>query len=164
MVRKRDAPDPRVIHAWKCGIEERPVFGQLEQPVSSEERLLRRVDARELDVRFYFAAGPNGVSDGLFKATYSLTAALAARVRGERVAVVDDVISAGSSVRATKLALDNAGARTLVVGTFLTLGDTGRSYFESHGTPLEALDHREFTMWKPSECPLCAAGASLVSP
>ncbi len=119
--------------------------------------------ARELGVRFYLATGPNKASDGLFNATYSLSAEQAARARGERVAVVDDVISAGSSVRATTLALNHAGAHTAAVGTFLTLGDMGRGYFESQGTPVESLGHREFTMWKPSECPLCAAGASLVN-
>ena len=120
--------------------------------------------ARELGVRFYFATGPKQDPDGLFNATYALPAELVARVRGERVALVDDVISAGASVRATKVALDNAGAHTVVVCAFLTLGNTGRNHFEAQGVPVEALGHREFTMWKPSECPLCAAGASLVNP
>ena len=125
---------------------------------------LAQAIAHELGVRFYFATGPTQDADGLFSAAYQLPAELAVRVRAEHVALVDDVISAGSSVRATKVALDNAGARTVVVATLLTLGDTGRSYFESQGIPLEALGHREFTMWKPGECPLCAAGGSLSNP
>ena len=119
--------------------------------------------ARELGARFYFATGPHKTSEGLFKATYSLPQEQRMRVRGERVALVDDAISAGSSVRATKAALDEADAFTVVVGTLFTLGTAGRNYFENMGVPLEALTHREFTMWKPSECPMCAAGAPLVN-
>jgi orotate phosphoribosyltransferase len=119
--------------------------------------------ARELGVRFYFATGPHTTSGGLFKAKYSLPYEQRTRVHGERVALVDDAISAGSSVRATKSALDEAEAFTVVVGTLFTLGTAGRNYFEHMGVPLETLSHREFTMWKPSECPMCAAGAPLVS-
>jgi orotate phosphoribosyltransferase len=120
--------------------------------------------ARELGVRFYFATGPyhTSASEGLFKARYSLPHEQRMRVRGERVALVDDAISAGSSVLATKAALDESDASAVVIGTLFTLGTAGRTYFENVGIPLEALSHREFTMWKPAECPMCAAGAPLI--
>lgn len=120
--------------------------------------------AHELGARFYFTTHQDSARQGLFNVAYVLPSELRSLVRGERVALVDDAISAGSSVRATKTALDDAGAATVVVGAFLTLGNTGRDYFEALGVPVEALGHREFTMWKPTECPLCAAGASLVNP
>jgi orotate phosphoribosyltransferase len=83
-------------------------------------------------------------------------------VEGERVALVDDAISAGSSVRATKSVLDKAGALTVVAGALITFGDTGQCYFNKHGIPVEAIEHREFTMWNPDQCPLCASGEPLL--
>jgi orotate phosphoribosyltransferase len=120
--------------------------------------------ANELGAHFYFTRQQDSAHEGLFRATYTLPSELHALVRNERVALVDDAISAGSSVRATKIALDDAGATTVVVGALVTLGNTARDYFEALGIPMEALSHREFNMWKPAECPLCAAGACLVNP
>ncbi len=85
-------------------------------------------------------------------------------VKGERVALVDDAISAGSSARATKSALDDAGASTVVAAALITFGDTGVDYFTRHGIRVEALNHREFMMWKPDQCPLCRTGEPLVGP
>jgi orotate phosphoribosyltransferase len=100
----------------------------------------------------------------LFGAKYRLPPDLVCAVRGLRVAVVDDVISAGSSVRATVAALDAAGASTVVVGSLLTLGDIATTYFATLDVPLESLGRQDFTMWKPSDCPLCRDGVSLEDP
>ena len=120
--------------------------------------------ARELGKRFYFTTPRPASADGLFKMEYALPLDLHRMVEGERVALVDDAISAGSSVRATKSSLDHAGASTVVVAALMTFGDTGKDYFKKQGIPVEALDHREFAMWKPEECPLCRSGEPFVRP
>ena len=101
---------------------------------------------------------------GLFKAEYELPADLKSRAGGQRVAVVDDVISAGSSVRATVAALTTAGAATVVVAALLILGDAAITHFGDEGVAVETLERREFVLWTPAECPLCRASAPLEDP
>jgi orotate phosphoribosyltransferase len=80
------------------------------------------------------------------------------------VAVVDDAVSAGSSVRATAAALTEIGATVAVVGTFLLLGDVAAAHFAGLAVPIEALERRELALWTPDDCPLCASGAPLETP
>lgn len=118
--------------------------------------------AAKLGVRFYYAEPvlhpPDG---GLFRASYRLPSALSLRIRGQSVAVVDDVISAGSSVRATLTALDAAGASTAVIAALAVLGDRAFHHFAERGIPVETLERRAFETWAPSDCPLCLAGRPL---
>ncbi|MFN8475852.1 MAG: phosphoribosyltransferase family protein [Anaerolineae bacterium] len=112
--------------------------------------------AARMGIRFYFsepAAAPT--EDGLFNARYELRPDLRRRVVGERVAIVDDVISAGSSVRATAAALAAAGAVTVAVGTFLLLGSQAALHFAKYSIPVVSLTQQEFNLWPPAECPLC---------
>jgi orotate phosphoribosyltransferase len=76
-------------------------------------------------------------------------------VSGHRIALVDDVISAGSSVRATAGALVAADASIVVVGTLFVLGRIALDHFRDLGIPVESLGQREFNLWQPSTCPLC---------
>ena len=120
--------------------------------------------AHTLGRAFYYTEPSIRVlGSGLFKAQYRLPAELRTRIQGAKVAVVDDAISAGSPVRATIAELEDAGATTVVVGTFLLMGDTGANHFAEQGLTVEALDRRRFTMWKPDECPLCREGTPLES-
>jgi orotate phosphoribosyltransferase len=98
---------------------------------------------------------------GLFTAQYRLPPMMALQAKGARVAVVDDAISAGSSVRATIAALDAAGASTVVVATLLALGDVGITHFAERGVPFEALTRRDLSVWAPEDCPLCRAGVPI---
>jgi orotate phosphoribosyltransferase len=118
-----------------------------------------------LGTAFYYTepATSSGATT-LFGAEYRLPPDLGRAVRGLKVAVVDDVISAGSSVRATVAALDAAGASTVVVGSLVTLGDVATAHFATRGVPLESLGRQDFTMWKPSDCPLCRDGVLLEDP
>jgi orotate phosphoribosyltransferase len=118
--------------------------------------------ATSLGVEFYFAEkhGDRAAS-GLFTADYRLPSALRQRIRGRRVAVVDDVISAGSSVRATVADASAAGATIAVVASLLILGDAALTYFAERTIPMETLERRDFNLWKPSDCPLCARNAPL---
>jgi len=123
---------------------------------------LAQAIAIALGVRFYYTEpGPVLPGPGLFKAEYRLPFELRGRVHGERVAVVDDVISAGSSVRATIAALSGAGASIAVIGALLFLGDTALDHFAQQGVPVETLGRRPFVLWKPSDCPLCREGSPL---
>jgi orotate phosphoribosyltransferase len=121
--------------------------------------------ANELDLRFYFTAKSATVAQGsLFKVRYELSPSLRASIRGERVALVDDVISAGSSTRATMSELEHFGATVAVVGCLMLFGDEARSYFGSHGIEIVANSIRDFKFWESSSCPLCHAEVPLEDP
>jgi orotate phosphoribosyltransferase len=126
---------------------------------------LAQAVATVLGVAFYFTEPVAAPADaGLFRARYRLPSELRRRVAGERVAVVDDVISAGSSVRATAEALSSAGASTVAVGALLVLGDAADARFAGQGVPVEAVGRSAFSLWKPDECPLCRTGVPLEDP
>lgn len=121
--------------------------------------------ALRLDVLFFYAEPRPAVeADGLFRARYGLPSEQARRARGMRTAVVDDAISAGSSVRATVAALAEAGATVVVAGTFLLLGEVAVGHFDALRIPIEAVDRRELALWRPDDCPLCRRGMSLEEP
>ena len=98
---------------------------------------------------------------GLFRARYTLPPALAGRASEKRVTIVDDVMSAGSSLRATHAELRTHGARVVAVGALLVLGTVGAAHFAQLGVPVEAVAREEFRMWAPEACPDCAAGIPL---
>lgn len=102
--------------------------------------------------------------DGLYAATYRLPAAQAARLPGTRVAVVDDVVNAGSAVRASVAALTGAGAEIVALGALLALGGTPAAVAAAAGLPLVALATRDNEIWEPRHCPRCARGEPLQAP
>lgn len=103
-------------------------------------------------------------SGGLYRVRYVLPSAFGQRVRGRRVAMVDDVMSAGSALRGTLSELRTHGANPVVAGALLVLGSTGAEYFAEHGVAVEAVARDEYELWPPDACPLCAAGLSLEDP
>ena len=126
---------------------------------------LAQAIATTLKARFYYTEPvPAPRDDAMFTAEYRLPPASRQWVRGQRIAVVDDVISAGSSVRATVAALAAASASTVVVGAFLALGESGLKHFADQGVAVETLHRRSFDLWKPSSCPLCQSGLPLEDP
>ena len=127
--------------------------------------LLAQMLASALDVEFFFTereALEDG--DGLYRVRYRLPAGVRSRVRGRRLAIVDDAISAGSAVRGTLAELEAHGAEAVVVATLLLLGSAAGSYFAERGLPLEAVKRVPFELWVPAECPLCASGVPLEDP
>lgn len=121
--------------------------------------------AAQMGLRFYFSQQmPSKRDGGLFAAEYQLPPELRRRVGDERIAVIDDVISAGSSVRATAADLTAAGAEVVAVGTILLLGSQAVEHFSARHVPFLALAQQEFKLWAPAECPLCRAGAPLENP
>jgi orotate phosphoribosyltransferase len=118
--------------------------------------------ASALDVEFTYAerfAHPG--ADGLFTVEYRLPAALRDRVRGRRIAIVNDVISAGSAVRGTFADLQACGAEIVAIGALLVLGDSFAPFAAEQAVPLETLVSLPYGLWTPAECPLCAAGVQL---
>jgi orotate phosphoribosyltransferase len=100
-------------------------------------------------------------SDRLFPVSYRLPAALRPLLKERRVAIVNDVINAGSAVRGAYEDLIRLGARVAVVGSLLVLGDAFPAFADQHGLALEALERMPFNLWMPEECPLCAKGEEL---
>jgi len=99
----------------------------------------------------------------LFPVRYALPAALRTIVAGRRVAIVNDVISAGSAVRGEWTDLDAHGAHVVAIGCLLVLGDAIDSFAAERGMAVEALERSPYQLWTPAECPLCAAHVPLDS-
>jgi orotate phosphoribosyltransferase len=118
--------------------------------------------AEALGVEFWYTqrVAP-GEPGGLFKARYVLPSALRERAPGRRVAMVDDVMSAGSSLRATSDELAAHGAEPVVAGALLVLGTAGLEYFAERGIAVEAAAREAYDLWPPSDCPMCRAGTPL---
>lgn len=121
--------------------------------------------ASVLSVEFYFTerVSTRAIAK-LLSAEYSLSNELQTRIRGRRVAIVDDAISAGSSVRATAAAVTAAGGAPVVVGALLALGTVALDHLAAQAMPVETLVQREHTLWMPTDCPLCRAGVPLEDP
>jgi len=126
---------------------------------------LAQAVALQMGLRFYFSQpAPAKGEDAFFAAQYRLPPDLRRQAGKEQFAIVDDVISAGSSVRATAAELTAAGASTVVVGSLLILGNEAVDYFSAQGIPLVAPARQAFNLWPPAECPLCQVGAPLENP
>jgi orotate phosphoribosyltransferase len=126
---------------------------------------LAQLVAAELKLHFYYTLAKDGArAKGLFTASYELPAGLKKQAGSERFAIVDDVISAGSSVRATHKELTNAGGEVVAVGALVLLGTKARDYFAVLGVPVEGLAERKFETWMPDTCPSCRRGEPLEDP
>jgi orotate phosphoribosyltransferase len=107
-------------------------------------------------------AAPAG--DGLYAARYRIPDALRRRVRDRPVAVVDDVINAGSATRATIADLRACGARPVALGALLVLGGGAAQLAGAEGLTLASVAALAHAIWEPAGCPLCAAGVVLEQP
>ena len=118
---------------------------------------LAQLVAHALDIEFCFTERlmPRDAT-GLYQARYRLPEASAVRVRGRRIAMVDDVMSAGSALRATYTELQTLGANPVVAGALMVLGKKGADFFAEQQVAVEAVVREDYTIWLPSECPLCA--------
>jgi orotate phosphoribosyltransferase len=123
--------------------------------------LLAQLVAARLNVAFCFTERTSAADGSLYSAAYRLPVALAALVAGRRVAVVDDVVNAGSATRATLAALKEARAEPVALAALITLGARPAAVATQAGLPLVALANRANVVWEPAECPRCAAGEPL---
>jgi orotate phosphoribosyltransferase len=128
-----------------------------------EGAFLGQMVAEELDLEFLFAEQfPQPSKDGLFPVGYRVPASLRSRIKGKRVAVVDDAINAGSAIRGAIEDLKSCGAQLVAIGALLRLGDRAAVLARAETVPLVTLTRLESgTLWSPAECPLCIAGTPL---
>ena len=80
---------------------------------------------------------------------------------GERVLVVDDIMSTGGSVQETIDAVRACGAEVVGVGVLVDRS-AGQASFD--GLPLIALWDVSIPAYRSEECPQCASGVPLVKP
>ncbi|MBV8932511.1 MAG: orotate phosphoribosyltransferase [Kutzneria sp.] len=118
---------------------------------------LAQLVAAELDVDFC-PADRLVAADGV---GYRVPGPLRPGLNGRRIAVVDDVINAGSAVRKTLVDLSGCGAEPVVLGALLVLGDSAAALAAEHGMAQVFLATTAATLWRPRECPMCAAGVPL---
>ncbi len=118
--------------------------------------------AEELDAEFVYSERlVHPERDGLYPVEYRVPAAARETVRGKRIAIVDDAISAGSAFRGTFADLEACDAHPVAVGALIVLGSAASVFAASKRVPLESVASLPFNLWTPSECPLCASGAPL---
>ena len=98
---------------------------------------------------------------GLFPVKYFVASPQHEKLRGRRVAIVDDAISAGSALRATHADLLACGAQPVALGALFVFGDAAAPFAAAQNLPLEAIVRLPFHLWPPAECPLCRAGIAL---
>ena len=128
-----------------------------------EGALIAQMVAEEMGAEFYFAeqfARPAG--QGLYPIGYRLPLALRGQIRGKRMAILDDVINAGSAVRGACEDLLACGAVIAAVAALLVLGTPAVEFASSVSAPLVTLSELPTNaLWAPSNCPLCASGMKL---
>jgi orotate phosphoribosyltransferase len=78
----------------------------------------------------------------------------------ERVAIVDDILTTGTSLLETVEAVRSAGAEPVAAAVIV---DRSGGLFDL-GLPLHALGSLDIPSWEPDECELCAAGVALRKP
>jgi orotate phosphoribosyltransferase len=109
----------------------------------------------------YASPSDAGSSADLFPVRYVIPPALRRELHGKRVAVVNDVINAGSAVRGTLADLAECGARVAVIGTLAVLGEPANRLAAEAQIPLEAMATLPNEIWIPQACPLCREGVPL---
>jgi orotate phosphoribosyltransferase len=127
--------------------------------------LLAQMMAEQLDLEFCFSeriAAP--APDALYSARYRIPSALRSMIDGKRVAIVDDVINAGSAVRATFKDVQDCGGQPIVIAALLLLGAPASGLASEKDLALESIARLPNRLWEASECPLCKAGTPLVNP
>lgn len=80
--------------------------------------------------------------------------------KDERVLIVDDVLTAGTSIREVLAALAPFQPNIVGIGVLIDRSQ-GQADF---GLPLHALLHLSIPSYAPADCPLCADGLPLVKP
>ncbi len=113
--------------------------------------------ANELDIEFFYTEQLRQ-SEGcdLYPMSYRLPTTLRQRIEGKRVAIVNDVINAGSAVRGTYIDLESSNANTVAMASLLTLGDTPKALADEWNIDLITIGSQSNSIWTPDECPLCA--------
>jgi len=108
--------------------------------------------ARQLGVRGIFAEKA-GTEERAFRRGFTVKA-------GERVLIVDDILTTGSSIREVMAAVAKLGGIVVGIGVLVDRSEQKIDF----GVPLFSC-HRSVTVtYPPQDCPLCAAKIPLVRP
>jgi orotate phosphoribosyltransferase len=136
------------IAAWARRLAPRTVAG----PTTGGIILAHEV-ARQMELRAVYAERSETGPGREFRRGFALGA-------GERVLVVDDIMTTGGSVQETMDAVREAGAE--VVGAAVLVDRSGGA--ASLGVPLHALWTVDIPIHAPVDCPECANGVPLTKP
>jgi orotate phosphoribosyltransferase len=107
--------------------------------------------ARQLGTRGIFAEKEGGVR--AFRRDFEIKP-------GERVLIVDDILTTGSSIRETMNAVDRLGGIIIGIGVLVDRSEKDLDF----GVPLFSCLRAPATVYSPQECPLCVAHIPLVKP
>ncbi len=108
--------------------------------------------ARQLGVRGIFAE-KEGEKERAFRRGFSVNP-------GERVLIVDDILTTGSSIREVMAAVARFGGKTIGIGVLVDRSEQKIEF----GVPLFSCLRSETITYSPQDCPLCAAKIPLVRP
>lgn len=130
------------VAAWRPDVVLSPALGGV---------IIGHEVGRALSVRALFAERAEGKLT--LRRGFSLS-------RGERVLIVEDVVTTGGSTRETLEVATSTGAE--VVGAAALIDRSGGT--AQLGVPLEVLARLSLPTYEPSACPLCAKGVPVTKP
>jgi len=110
---------------------------------------------RGLGVRAIFAERVDGV--------FALRRGFALE-SGERIAVVEDVVTTGKSTREVLGVLKSTGAVAIACGAIIDRRAASEKTDFVDGVPFRTLLALDVPAWQPAACPLCAKGVALDAP
>src|SRR5258708_9878196 len=100
--------------------------------------LIAQTIAARLDIEFYYTERlVPAQRDALYPIEYRLPRGLRKPICGKSIAIVDDVISAGSAVRGTLTDVRSFGATCVAAGALHRLGDLRQGFCAEPTVPLE---------------------------
>ncbi len=108
--------------------------------------------ARQLGVRGIFAE-KEGTTGRAFRRGFSIKP-------GERVLIVDDILTTGGSIREVMTAVTNQGGIIIGIGVLVDRSEEKIDF----GVPLFCCHRARTITYMPENCPLCAAQIPLVKP
>jgi orotate phosphoribosyltransferase len=107
--------------------------------------------ARQLGVRSIFAERDESGGGRVFRRGFQIAP-------GEKVLIVDDILTTGGSVNEVIAAVKKLGGDIVGVGVLVLRSPQEPDF----GVPFYACHRTEVITYQPKDCPLCAAGIPLV--
>jgi orotate phosphoribosyltransferase len=127
-----------------------------------EGAFLALMVAQRLGLPFTYSERFENADPGdLYPFAYRVPRTLRRYVHAKRIAIVNDVINAGSAVRGTTADLQECGAQPIVIGALLVLGDWAPTFAAASSMAVESLAALPNELWTPAQCPLCAGNVPL---